>query len=53
VLPVKVLSSPALIGFIAVMDRALAPLAECFIARANPGAGRTSTRRQRTSVPGT
>jgi hypothetical protein len=49
VLPVKVLSPPALVGFITVMDRAFAPLAESFIARAhnvaNAGAGRTSTRR--------
>jgi hypothetical protein len=46
VLPVKVLSPPAPVGFVTVKDRTLTPLAERFIACARkvakPDTGRTS-----------
>jgi DNA-binding transcriptional LysR family regulator len=49
VLPIKVLSPPAPVGFVRVKDRTLTPLAERFIERArkvaNSDAGRASTRR--------
>lgn len=49
VLPVKVLSPPAPVGFVTVKDRTLTPLAERFIACArtvaNADTGRASTRR--------
>jgi DNA-binding transcriptional LysR family regulator len=50
VLPIKVLSPPAPVGFITVKDRTLTPLAERFIECsrkvANSNAGRASMRRR-------
>jgi hypothetical protein len=50
VLPIKVLSPPAPVGFITVKDRTLTPLAERFIECsrkvANSSTGRASTRRR-------
>jgi DNA-binding transcriptional LysR family regulator len=48
VLPIKVLSPPAPVGFITVKDRTLTPLAERFIecCRKVANTGRASTRRR-------